>query len=318
MKSIVLAAVLAVSMAAPAIAQDAFPVTIEHAFGETVIENKPERIVTLSWMSQEAIIALGEMPVAIQFQAWGGNEEGYLPWIVDAVEEAGVDLPPTINTTDGIPFEEILGYQPDLIFAPYSGFDQSDYDRLSQIAPTVPYDTAKWSGTWQHVVETAGLVLGKTEEAAALIEATQDNLASYRDEYPIIDGKTFVFSGGGFEGANVGLYIPADPRVGLMTDIGLVPAEALSDLPTDNYNQPVSLERIEGFEADVFIGWFPDQENFDTLLANPLFARWQPIADGHYVGLVDRASVMALSAPSPLSIPWMMDRFVPMLADALK
>src|SRR5690606_23937120 len=62
-------ALAAIALAlAPAWAEDSYPVTVEHAFGETVIEEFPERIVTLSWMSQEAIIALGESPVAIQHQ----------------------------------------------------------------------------------------------------------------------------------------------------------------------------------------------------------------------------------------------------------
>ncbi len=309
---------LATVLVMPAIGQDAFPVTIDHAFGQTTIEAKPLRIVTLSWMSQEAMIALGERPVAIQFQGWGGNEQGYLPWIVEAYEAAGETLPPTLNSTDGIPFEEILGYEPDLIFAPYSGFEQADYERLSSIAPTIPYEKAQWTGTWQHVVETAGKVLGKSAEAEALVAETRAKLASYKDTYPAIAGKSFVFSGGGSDGNTVGLYIPADPRVGLMSDLGLVPAAALDELPTDSFTQPVSLERISSFDADVFIGWFPDQENADALLANPLFARWAPIAAGHFVPLVDRASVMALSAPSPLSIPWMMDRFVPELAAVLE
>ena len=32
---------------APAAGTDAFPVTVEHAFGETTIESKPERIATV-------------------------------------------------------------------------------------------------------------------------------------------------------------------------------------------------------------------------------------------------------------------------------
>lgn len=309
---------LATGLVVPAIGQDAFPVTIEHAFGQTTIDAKPVRIVTLSWMSQEAMLALGEQPVAIQFQSWGGNEEGYLPWIVDAYAETGVSLPPTIDTTDGIPFEDILGYEPDLIFAPYSGFEQSDYDRLSAIAPTIPYAQDPWTGTWQHVVEMAGLALGKAAEADAVIADTRAKLASYKDEYPAIAGKSFVFSGGEFDGASVGLYIPADPRIGLLTDLGLVPSPALDTLPTDRFTQPVSLERLGDFDADVFVGWFPDQDNVDLLLANPVFSRWAPISEGHFVAVVDRAAVMALSAPSPLSIPWMMDRFVPELAAALE
>ncbi len=309
---------LAVASMLPVTAQDAFPVTVDHAFGQTTIDARPERIVTLSWMNQEAMIALGVKPVAIQFQGWGGDEQGYLPWIKEAYEAMGEALPPNINTTDGIPFEEILGYEPDLIFAAYAGFEQADYERLSAIAPVVPYRDAPWTGTWQYVVETAGMVLGESEKAAAIVEETKARLASYKQDYPIIEGKTFVFSGGTSDGSTVGLYIPADPRVGLMTDIGLVPAAALYDLPTDSFNQPYSIERLEALEADVYIGWFNDQAGVDSLLNNELVSRWAPVAQGHVVPVIDRASVMALSAPSPLSIPWMMDRFVPELAAALE
>ena len=32
---------------------DAFPVTIEHAFGETTIEEEPTRVATLGWSDQD-------------------------------------------------------------------------------------------------------------------------------------------------------------------------------------------------------------------------------------------------------------------------
>ena len=41
-------------------------------------------------------------------------------------------------------FEVILDEDPDIILAPYSGFSQEDYARLSEIAPTVPYDNKPW------------------------------------------------------------------------------------------------------------------------------------------------------------------------------
>ena len=43
---------------------DAFPVTIEHAFGETTIESKPERIATVAWANHEVPLALGVVPSA--------------------------------------------------------------------------------------------------------------------------------------------------------------------------------------------------------------------------------------------------------------
>lgn len=308
---------LALGLAAPALAQDAFPVTIPHFFGETVIEGPSERIVTISWMSQDTVIALGLTPVAISSQAWGGDEEGYLPWVREAVEARGDALPVTLTSGEELPFEQILTLDPDIILAPYSGLSEEDYNRLSAIAPTVAYRDGPWTGRWQDVVETVGAALGMSEEAAALLDQTQAHLASYRETYPQIVGATFMFGTAPGDANAFGTYIPADPRVSLMADLGLVPAAALHDLPTDNFTQPVSFETLDSIDADVLVAWHSSQDDVDQLLANPLFARFGPVAAGRYIPIIDRASVMALSAPSPLSVPWIMDRFVPELAAAL-
>src|SRR5687767_9076094 len=71
--------------AAEAGTTDAFPITIEHAFGETVIEKAPERVLAWGWASADASIALGVVPVAIPFQEYGGDAQGVLPWIRDAL-----------------------------------------------------------------------------------------------------------------------------------------------------------------------------------------------------------------------------------------
>ena len=42
---------------------DQFPVTIEHAFGETTIESVPERVATVSWVNADTALALGVVPV---------------------------------------------------------------------------------------------------------------------------------------------------------------------------------------------------------------------------------------------------------------
>ena len=85
-----LAVALAAIMPFAAQAQEgAFPVTLKHVYGETVIEKKPERIVTIGWTTQDAVMALGEVPVAIPEQKWGGNAEGVLPWTADAIAATG-------------------------------------------------------------------------------------------------------------------------------------------------------------------------------------------------------------------------------------
>ena len=53
-----------------------FPVTIEHAFGETEIPEAPERVVTWGWGSTEAALAVGVVPVAIAQQSYGAVTGG--------------------------------------------------------------------------------------------------------------------------------------------------------------------------------------------------------------------------------------------------
>ncbi|UUZ61355.1 hypothetical protein [Nocardioides sp. B-3] len=42
---------------------DAYPVTIEHAFGETTINEEPARVATLGWTDHDHALALGVVPV---------------------------------------------------------------------------------------------------------------------------------------------------------------------------------------------------------------------------------------------------------------
>ena len=59
----------------------AFPITIEHAFGETVVEQEPERVVCLAWSNMEAPLALGIAPVGYSAPNYGlVDENGTWPW----------------------------------------------------------------------------------------------------------------------------------------------------------------------------------------------------------------------------------------------
>ena len=121
----------------------AFPVTIEHAFGETEIAETPERVATWGWGSTEAALALGVVPVAIAQLAYGANDDGVLPWVAEELDELGAETP-TILTDDGEapPYEELIEAAPDVILAPYSGITEEQYELLSEIAPTVAYPDA--------------------------------------------------------------------------------------------------------------------------------------------------------------------------------
>lgn len=319
--AVVAAIGLGVAAGLPANAQDSFPVTFTHAFGETTLEAIPERIVTVGWMSQDAVLALGEVPVGIPLQSWGGDENGMLPWVTETLDTMGADYPQRLDfggNGNEIPFEQILALDPDLILAPYSGFDEIGYQRLADIAPTIAYTDAMWSGTWQEIVSIAGRALGKPAEADAVIAETEAIFAEIVAAHPGFAGKTFTF-GYAYPGdAGMGVYVSTDPRVQMIEDMGLTLSPGAAALPTDqNFYVDVSLEELDTVTADVLITWHDSEADLEAIRANPVFARFAPVANDAHVALTDQSFSMALSAPSPLSIPWAMERFAPQLADAL-
>ncbi|WP_162783583.1 iron-siderophore ABC transporter substrate-binding protein [Devosia naphthalenivorans] len=315
--SIVVGLVALLGLSSPVLSQEAFPVTITHGLGETIIPDEPQRIVTIGWITQDVVLALGEVPVGIPLQEWGGDENGVLPWVADAIAELGGELPTRLNPQQ-ISYEQILSLRPDLILAPYSDLDAEKYRRLSAIAPTVAWATGPWSGTWQDVTTTVGQALGKTPEAETLVAGVEEKLAAVAQAHPEFSGRSFTF-GYADPGSNgLGIYVASDPRVQMLQELGLVLSPGAAALPSDGaFYVPVSFENLGSVDADVLITWHGDQSELEALNANPLFARFAPVASGRHLAVVDRSFAIALSAPSVLSIPWSVDRLVPLLSALL-
>ena len=104
------------SPAAGAEGSGAFPVTISHAFGETVIASEPSRVATVNWGNHDVPLALGVVPVGFQGGAWGDDDgDGILPWTYDALERLGAtgdDLPALFDETDGIDYDAVDAVEP--------------------------------------------------------------------------------------------------------------------------------------------------------------------------------------------------------------
>jgi len=105
-----------------------FPRTVRHAFGETTIEARPERVVVLDSGELDAAIYLGVTPVgAAEYLASG------LPaYVANRVTEIQL-----IGTTAEPDLEAILALKPDLILSSKLRHDETMYGLLSNIAPTV-------------------------------------------------------------------------------------------------------------------------------------------------------------------------------------
>ncbi|MER6914524.1 iron-siderophore ABC transporter substrate-binding protein [Streptomyces sp. NPDC000594] len=301
-----------------------FPVTIDHAHGTTRITAKPQRVVAVSWMSLDVVAALGTVPVGVDEQ-WGGDKEGYTPWFRDRVEKLGGTLPETLDYGDAgeIDFEQILSLEPDLILGLYSGISDVDYKRLSEIAPTVPYLKKPWDGgTWQDMTRTIGKALGENEKATSLVTDVEGRLADVAKENPEFKESTFAYGVALTPGSTeLGLYMDYDPRVRLLTEMGFRNTPSMEKIAAtvkgSNWYGGVSLEKLDTIEADVFVAWANAPGEIGHTLKDPLFTRWEPIEDKRYAFVRDPSLGMATSGPSVLSIPWALERYVPMLADAV-
>jgi iron complex transport system substrate-binding protein len=296
----------------------AFPVTIPSALGEAVIPEAPERIVTIGWGSADTVVALGTTPVGVEAATWGGDEDQYFPWVREAIEESGDDLPETFNVYPEVDVEAILALEPDLILAPQSGITEDDYSTLSAIAPTVAYPGDAWRTSWDDQITIIGQAMGKPDEAAGLITDIEAQLADAAAEHPEFDELSFAYVYAA-EPGQLSLYQSGDPRVDLITGLGLDPDPSVAAVPITpgTFASTVGLERADLLkDVDVLFTWFNDEANQQTIEAQPLFAQVPAVQRNSYVPSVDNQLGMASSMLTPLSVPWALDKYVPMIAGA--
>lgn len=302
----------------------AFPVTIEHAFGETTIEKEPTRVATVGWTDQDHALALGVVPVGATKLTWGGNAGGSSDWFDDELQDVQEDVkvaaPVRYDDTDGIPVEEIARTNPDLILATNSGLTKEDYTKLSKIAPVVAYPEAPWVTPWQTSLATVGKALGRSSEAAEVEKEVEEDIVEARKANPEILGKSLIF---GYltttDLSQIGIYAPQDPRVSFMRDLGLedAPSVAAAIKPGEFYGQ-LSAEKASMLQSDVFLTWAETPQDMAVFSANKLIGQVPAIAGGHAYAEADKAIALAVTNPTPLSIETIIDEFVPHVVKAVR
>ncbi|QYO78224.1 ABC transporter substrate-binding protein [Devosia salina] len=315
-RSLVLSAVIGLAMAVAAQAQS-FPVTITHAYGETTIPAKPQRIVTWGWAAQDAVIALGEVPVGIPHFSYGGDENGALAWTKEAVTALGEDFPAILPEGFDAPVEAIAALQPDLIIAVYSGLAEEEYAVLNGIAPVVAFPESAWSTPWQQTIIITGEAMGKKAEAEALVAELEQFMADETAKYPEVAGASFAaiaeYSG------EVAVYADLDSRVKFLVDAGLVSAPSVSELAQgESFYFSLSFETFEQLTADVLVSYFETPEADAAFFANPVIALHPQVQQGAVAHVVGAELINAISPPSALSLKWGYPQYIKRIADAVR
>jgi iron complex transport system substrate-binding protein len=296
-------------------------VKIKHALGTAVIESEPERVVTLGQGSTETAIALGKTPVGMEEYAWGSDDSGYMPWIKEAIDEKGDELPKQVQGDTELDIEEIAELAPDVILAPWSGITQKQYDKLKDIAPTVAYPKQPWTIEWDEQITTIGKALGREEESEGLVEDVKKQLKdAKRDEYKDLTF-SFVYNDGP---GTLGVFYPTEQRVAMVSALGLTPDPVIDELKKD-YDEPGTDSALIGLEnadklndSDLLFTFYSDEKNRKEVEGQGLYANIPAVKAGAVVAPDDQPFVTGSSIINPLTVPWTLKRYVPMIDEAVK
>ncbi|MFY1634862.1 ABC transporter substrate-binding protein [Solwaraspora sp. WMMB335] len=286
-----------------------YPVTIDTAYGEITLKERPERIVALGRQSNyvDMLAAIGVEPVA--FAVDGAPDEAALlasyPWF-EGLTTAEFD-PKMITAEQKAWPEAIAEHDPDLILGDIWGIDEQLYGQLSQIAPAyVGVDKDAVTG-WKDHLTALGALTGHPDEASQVVSDIEGQLSTARDRLSGLQGKTY----------NFGVVLEGMFRFGGATfpdDLGLVPAEN-QGTPTGTTHESLSLENLDQLQADVLlIGVFADPDARSGLEADPRFAELPASKNGTVVFIDRQLANASGSTPGPASLAWLLERVVPQLA----
>ncbi|WP_291046261.1 iron-siderophore ABC transporter substrate-binding protein [Herbiconiux sp.] len=300
---------------------DFTPITIEHALGTTTIETKPERVATVNWANHEVPLALGIVPVGMAAANFGDDDgDGVLPWVDEKLEELGAETPVLFDETDGIDFEAVADTAPDVILAAYSGLTQEDYDTLSEIAPVVAYPETAWGTSWRDMIHLNSEGLGLAEEGDALIAELEKEIADSAAEYPQLEGTSAMFLThvDTADLSEVSFYTTHDTRSAFFEDLGLSTPKSIADASatTENFSLTVSSEQADTFSDVDLIVTYGGDDLVTALEGDPLLSQVPAVANGSIVNLPGTSPLGTAANPTPLSISWVLDDYLELLAAA--
>lgn len=298
---------------------DVETVSIEHALGTAEITGKPDRIVTLGMGSAETVIALGAVPAGIEEYPWGSDDTGYLPWIHEELTERGDELPTQFTGGAELDLEAIAGLEPDLILAPWSGVTQEQYDVLATIAPTVAYPELPWTITWQEQIETIGTAMGRHSEALDLITGIEQQFTATAAAHPEYRDVTFSYIYNTGPGT-LGVFLRDEQRVAMVRGLGLT-VDPVVDTLEETEGTDSSVIGLENAnllnESDLIFTFYSDPANRTQIETQEVYQRIPAVERGTLVAPESQPFVTGSSIINPLTVPWALDRYIPLVDEAV-
>ncbi|MDM9382401.1 iron-siderophore ABC transporter substrate-binding protein [Chlorogloeopsis sp. ULAP01] len=257
--------------------------TIKYAMGESCVPLNPQRVVVLDDVVLANAIALGVEPVGAVFDYTASGIE--IPVFLQG--KIDIDKFPSklqsIGTQEQPSIEKIMLAKPDLIL----GFDySSNYDTLSQIAPTIliPFDQA---GSWEKHLLLIAEVLNKAQVAKKLLADYNQRIQKFKTAmgsklenfqvslaYLWGEGSSLITSDlkNSFSGS-------------ILEDFGLSRPPKQDIAPEHEYQIGISEEMINWIDGDVLFLFSNGDDNANRILKklqqSPLWKQLKVVQQNH-------------------------------------
>ncbi|MFI6497776.1 ABC transporter substrate-binding protein [Nonomuraea typhae] len=169
---------------------------------------------------------------------------------------------------------------------------------------------------WQELTEKVGTVVGKRAEAEALVKGVEDRFAQTKKDNPQFDG-----AGGLMASVYDGYFVfrGQDPRNRMLASLGFKLPEDPDKVVGDKFGATISRERLDMLDRDVLLWSVTGHaKDVEGLRADDVYKNLGVAKEGREVFVVDGTEFGdAVSFITVLSLPYMLDRLVPMLQAAL-
>lgn len=217
---------------------------VETVNGEVTIPANPKRVVAQEGLLA-TLLALDVKPVGAASRYL---QNPHIKDLVDGVEDIG----------EGTDYEKILELEPDLIITQYD--DPSNYEKLSQIAPTIVYPYLTFNNVKEEM-EEVGKLLGEEEKMKEWEIQFDARMAAARERARAVVGDRTVSLIGAYD-KDIYVYGDSLYRGGeaLYQHLQLTPTDAIAKNVIGNPDEflKISYEVLEDYAGDYI---FVDESN---------------------------------------------------------
>jgi iron complex transport system substrate-binding protein len=295
--------------------EGSFPATVTHEYGQTVVEEAPERVVSLGFTDQDAILALGTVPVAVR-EFTGAPPTSTWPWETAALHGEQPQVLPAGEVTP----EAVAALNPDLIVAINARLTREQYDAFSRIAPTVaaPAGAAAGAVPWQEATRLTGAALGLPAEADRLVKRVEDQFLEVQEDHPELAGATVAAVRPGPDPASFMAWSSQDLRGRFLADLGMQPPADVNRLAGQASYATIPAQQLsttlDRADALMVVGTEAERAAFTAL---PGYSQLRLVQDSKVVTLDDEQSA-ALAFNTVLSLPAVLDELSGRISRAIE